>query len=618
MVEEINRDVFDAQVREEIQQEDRRRPLEELKRLVKIRVDDMRMDDPARVLQSIEDDNDLTIQDKQNVLLLAQTRIEVNSRRASFSSQTDLASVVEDYADRHPFFYNTDKVWWMWGEADKKWIMSDETDITSIVYNETNDSSIFKSSQKSMFLNAFRYVGRLKQPEKTPKNWIQFKDCYIDLKNPDEYHEVDKSYFFMNPIPWNVKDAPDGCPTIDRLFTEWVGEAEKQKLYEICAYCMLRDYPINRIFCLVGGGRNGKGKFMALLRKFLGQTNVTSTDLESLVNVRFESSKLFGRLLCQMGETDTIALEKTNIIKSAIGGDLIRGEFKGVSSFDFENYCKIIIATNSLPQTPDKTVGFYSKWIIIDFDRIFEIEKDILATIPEDEYKALAKKSIGTLCELLARGQFTNEGTYQEKEQRYEDRSNPLKKFVEQNLEWDGESHVWLYEVFDRLNVWLIQRNMRRVSKKELGMVLELADIEVKRLHTDTSSSSNKWNAVMGYKWREKVHHEPDQTGLRTFTNNQEGSIESSQNNEGVNTMSTMVTMVDNSYSDSHVCKTDSKSPTIATIVSTPIELSQTNTTGFIQMETEGHCGRCNAPTFRAFRDPYLEGHPIIYECSTC
>ncbi|KKK82765.1 hypothetical protein LCGC14_2800130, partial [marine sediment metagenome] len=50
-------------------------------------------------------------------------------------------------------------------------------------------------------------------------------------------------------------------------------------------------------------------------------------------------------------------------------------EFKGKDIFDFRNYAKLIMATNSLPPTGDKTEGFYRRWKIIDFPKQFDVEK---------------------------------------------------------------------------------------------------------------------------------------------------------------------------------------------------------------------------------------------------
>jgi hypothetical protein len=134
-------------------------------------------------------------------------------------------------------------------------------------------------------------------PTQAKVKWIQFKDKAYDLKG--HYHKVDFKYFFTNPIPWEIGESQE-TPVIDRLFTEWVGEAYVKTLYEIIAYCCYRAYPIQTLFCLYGSGRNGKSCFLRLLRKFLGDTNVCSTEFDKLMNNRFESFKLYKKLVCLM------------------------------------------------------------------------------------------------------------------------------------------------------------------------------------------------------------------------------------------------------------------------------------------------------------------------------
>jgi len=184
---------------------------------------------------------------------------------------------------------------------------------------------------------------------------------------------------------------------MDRIFEEWVGKDYVKTLYEIIAYCLLPDYPINRLFCFVGSGMNGKSKFLELVRRFVGANNVCSTELDTLIASRFEITRLHKKLICQMGETNFNEMNKTSIIKKLTGGDLIGFEYKNKNPFEEKNYAKIIIATNNLPTTTDKTIGFYRRWLIIDFPNQFSEKKDILAEIPDEEYESLALKCVGIL-----------------------------------------------------------------------------------------------------------------------------------------------------------------------------------------------------------------------------
>ena len=106
--------------------------------------------------------------------------------------------------------------------------------------------------------------------------------------------------FLTNPLPYKLGEIED-TPTIDKIFEEWVGKEKVILLKEIMAYCMLRDYPIHRIFCFLGAGLNGKSCFLNLVRKFIGENNVSSTELDILLNSRFEITKLHKKISMSNG-----------------------------------------------------------------------------------------------------------------------------------------------------------------------------------------------------------------------------------------------------------------------------------------------------------------------------
>ena len=100
-----------------------------------------------------------------------------------------------------------------------------------------------------------------------------------------------------------------------------------------------------------------------------------------------------------MGETNFSELNKTSILKKLTGQDVIGFEYKNKNPFDGFNYAKILIATNNLPTTTDKTIGFYRRWFIIDFPNRFSEEKDI--------WKINNKpSSIKTYCFMCCSGQI--------------------------------------------------------------------------------------------------------------------------------------------------------------------------------------------------------------------
>ncbi len=330
--------------------------------------------------------------------------------------------------------------------------------------------------------------GRINIPKDAKKTWIQFKDMIYDIET-DEKFPATPDYFVTNPIPWEIRDSEE-TPQIDKLFNEWVENKYIETLYEIIAYGTLAHYPLHRVFCLNGEGRNGKGSYLNILSKFIGKENITSTDFDTLTTRPFEAAKLYRNLICMMGEINSSIFKKTSLFKKLTGSDMIGFEFKGKDGFDDYNYAKLIIATNKLPESTDKTVGFYSRWLIIDFKNTFEENPTLLDRIPEEEYKNLAKKSIRILKELMARAKFTEEGSLEERAKRYEERSSPIKDFLKTQCYENPDVETPFWEIYEEYIAYLEERGFRKASKRELSLLLKGKGFDNKRIHFDKADGT--------------------------------------------------------------------------------------------------------------------------------
>jgi len=307
---------------------------------------------------------------------------------------------VESFWETQPFCFDNSKIFWLWDKENFKWNRSDETDLANLIYDQLGIETI-GSKSKSELTEGFKQVGRKHKPIDIDGNWVQYKDRLYNIDDGESI-EASYKYFITNPIPYSIGDSED-TPMIDELFSSWVGEEHMQELYEVLAFSQAPKYFIHRIICLIGSGANGKSTYLTLLRNYLNDDNVVSSSLESLMKVRFEGSKLYKKLVCLMGETNFGTLKTTEYIKGLSGEDKLRIEFKGKDGFDAVNYAKLILATNSLPATADKTDGFYRRWKIINFNNKFPEEKDVLSIIPKEEYNNLAKKCFRILQEMWGR-----------------------------------------------------------------------------------------------------------------------------------------------------------------------------------------------------------------------
>lgn len=378
--------------------------------------------------------------------------------------------IAEAYINKNPLWYDRAGLWWSWSHTKLIYEQIDETDLLIMIDRAVKKNSL-RATIKAEILEAFRREARQNNPREPPKTWVQFKDEIIDVVTQERV-TPDSSYFMTNHIPYALSEAIES-PTIDELLKGW-GGSRWLTLKQLIAYCCLRDYPLHRIFLLIGSGSNGKGTYLRLLNQFIGPENVASTEMDFLIKSQFHVTKLHKKLCCQMSETNFEALSNTSMLKRLSGGDLVGFEYKNKKPFDDYNYAKIVIATNSLPVTHDKTDGFYRRWMIIDFPNKFSEVEDPLPGVPEGEFNALATWCAQELGRLLRERTFEGEGSVEERRQRYEDRSNPLKAFLNEHYERDVNGVVPASGFYDTFISWCHSRGYRELSYKVVrGMMKE-------------------------------------------------------------------------------------------------------------------------------------------------
>jgi len=386
------------------------------------------------------------------------------------------------YKDQ-PYFYDNVKTFHLWNKEDRFWETCDEIDMLNKLKINIPNANTINSKTKSEIITAFKQVGRTKKPEDAPKTWVQFKNKIVDIISGEEF-EPSPKYFTTNPIPWDISDD-DSTPTIDRLIEEWVVDNVSQdKTYiktmkEIIAYTICSDQFLQRLFAFCGAGMNGKGTFIKLLTKFIGNKNYCASDIKVLSTNNFESSALHRKLACVMGEVDASDLKNTNTIKKLAGEDDMRFEFKGKGSFTEESITTCLIATNSMPTTPDKSMGFYRRWLIVDFPHQFSVKRDLIGQIPDSELENLGRCCLNLLKEMQETNKITNEGDLKQREERFEERSNPIMKFIDNECEEDMSGKIEIRDFCNTFNEYLKSKHLRVISPKVITKMLKEEGFEV-------------------------------------------------------------------------------------------------------------------------------------------
>jgi P4 family phage/plasmid primase-like protien len=420
--------------------------------------------------------------------------IEEETRKAArakpqytISKINSYTEVVDELMHTIPLYYDMSLTFWKY--QDKQWQRTDETDLLNLFSRTLLFSGDLTISCKTKLVEALKMQARMSKPLDFPKHWIQFATSTYDFEKGYEL-EATHEYFCTNQIPHKLGTSVE-TPILDKLFTEWVGPDKVRTLYEIIAYCCYTGSPIHAIFFFVGSGRNGKGQFLSIIDKFLGDSNITSKELETL-SERFQTLSLHKKLACRIGETNFSVLKKSSILKSISGNDPIEFEPKGGKSFTERCYAKLLIASNSLPESEDTSDGFFRRCYVVPFQNEFEEGKDIVATIPESEYEALARKVCTILPEVLHAGKIHGIGTIEERKAAYIEWSNPISKFITEcctDRAFDDVEYGVFYSTYIK---WLQVNKKRAISRKSLSAILAKEGYQIDRPNIRQSDGGYK------------------------------------------------------------------------------------------------------------------------------
>jgi P4 family phage/plasmid primase-like protien len=418
----------------------------------------------------------------------------------AWSNSLELA---EQFQKATPVHYDISKNFWIWNGNEKYYFRCDETDILSNLHKKSGEE-VWESTKKREIVECIKITGRRREVKECPKTWIHTYSGIVDYITGNAIAAT-PDYFLTSPIPHKIGNS-DSIPKIDKLFTDWIGD-RKQVLYEWLAYNLVDDYPMHRMLILFGSGRNGKSQYAELLTRFVGRKNTTATDLEKVIDSRFEAAKLYRKKSALIGETNFTAIKSSARIKALTGADMLTAEFKNKDPFDYTNTAKITVSTNNLPESLDKTEAFFSRCLIEEFKNQFEDGRSVIDTIPESEYENLLFKCIKLLPALMEKGKFTNEGTIQEKAAKYERISNPFPAFIEKELvevATERYTPVWVFR--EMYHSFCVKNGFRVVGEREFTQMLNKNYETKKRRYGEKN-----WNTVYGLEPKIRyVYSEPE------------------------------------------------------------------------------------------------------------
>ena len=153
-------------------------------------------------------------------------------------------------------------------------------------------------------------------------------------------------------------------------------------LQELLGYWLTALTIIQKAVCFAGPGSNGKTLLSNLVCHLCGAENVANVPL-SLMTGRFGLHNLPEKILNISAENEFHEqCIDSQTFKVLTGSDKVTIERKYRDQFSCRLFCKLLLLCNSLPNTNDHSVGYYRRFIIIPFQKIFIDSKEAQSMSP--------------------------------------------------------------------------------------------------------------------------------------------------------------------------------------------------------------------------------------------
>jgi len=333
------------------------------------------------------------------------------------------------------------------------------------------------------------------------------------------FHLIDKTLtdfdpkkIFFNKIP--VEYNPNAkCPNIEQHLKDVLAtEDDINVMYEVFGYILWKGHFIEKGIMMVGDGRNGKGKTIDLMKRFIGIDNCCSVPLSNMTGDTFRLAELFGKMANLAGDLSNTALKDTGMFKQITGRDLISAKRKFKSAVTFINYSKQIFACNELPRVYDFSRGFWSRWILFEFPYTFldneEYELSKLSSKklmnPEqiekistpEELSGLFNKAIEKLEKIRKKKNFSGSFGTDEVKRFWQRKSDSFLAFCMDNIDEDFDCSISVKQLRKIYQMYCKKHRVKGASKQSMTITLEQEFGAIQTKKMEEYNSEYIWEGI--------------------------------------------------------------------------------------------------------------------------
>jgi len=315
---------------------------------------------------------------------------------------------------------------------------------------------------------------------------LNFTNGTLDL-NEGEFSGSHRRELFQNiQFPYDF-DRDAHCPIWDQFLESLEFDLDTlSSLQEWAGYCLLPIVrgTLQKSLFLVGEGANGKSVFLETLAAVLD--NVSHLELSELFD-RFKIAELEGKLanICTDVETSKVMDAR---FKKIVAGEPQSAERKFKKPFEFQPFAKILFSANEFIPTKDRTHGFYRRFDVLRFNRIFKSEEQKPELLQElkKEVSGIFNWALEGLERLSQQNWIMTKSSYMDDcHNEFKRATNPLQLFIEEECVVEGNATVDSNELRSSYKRYCEDKGYKVPSDNILGKELKRLGINKNRIRKE-------------------------------------------------------------------------------------------------------------------------------------
>ena len=266
----------------------------------------------------------------------------------------------------------------------------------------------------------------------------------------------------------------------------------------------------------LGTGENGKTIFVDYIQHLYGGANGTDLSLHDIAADTYMPAELDGKLYNIAPDLEKYELFHSGKLKAILSGDAIYAQKKNKDPFKMTVFATLFFNANGFPKTYDQSRAFFRRWIIIQWNRNFEIgSPDRDATLKDRIYtdKEEMDRVFSCIVYLARRlnktGEFTHNKDWQQIQKTWNEHSNPLKMFDKEWIISSPGSYKTKREVYEFYEQKMLAAGETPLSITRFGN-------EFAQFHKQDSREYDPNTGIQERVWPDITFREPKQTTLKT------------------------------------------------------------------------------------------------------